>query len=885
MVTFEQFKSIAVKLIDSSVVDIKWASNHISHEQPVIIFALSSQGRLYRSGDSGLTWDQQNEKFGYDNILSMHVSKVDPSHAFFIGAKGKNFFTTDSGVTFGEYHHPLNDVRMHPTQAAWLLGSNESPGCKNKDAINPEAEPEILSNGEPDENVNCFMRLFYSKNMGQEWTQIATHIVQYDWAMPEGEADKETGLRSSDDLILVAGYIEKNRPMKVHTWDSNIHLLGSKDYFQTWKTLVPHGNRFFMGPHGHVFAAQVDVNDESKINLMVFHNSTGMGEFVPAHVPSTLSHHSYTILDSSEQAVFLHINHRPLGEASHTGHLYVSDATGEHFSLSLPNIERSPEGFCAFAKVEGLEGVYLANYVSRVNNELINDANSMGPVAEGEGGRQAKSPLTVTSHTSISFDRGGEWYLLAAPEKDSNGESIPCGQTSDLSQKCHLHLHGLARDKYGPFYSDRNAIGLIMATGSVGQNVQEHAAGVNTYISRDAGYTWYEAFKGSHIYEFGDHGGLMVMAQDIVPTDLLYYSWDEGATWEAVKIVSSPFVVENIVIEPSNTDVRFLIYGYHPDSGAGIIVHIDFMDLHERTCVGENAVGAAESDYELWTPHDERMEGKCLLGHETQYLRRKQLSKCFNPIARMPVRTYADCPCKRSDYLCDYGYMKQNPFEADSPCVLDTVDEQSDITKNLDQSTIKNTNENNQCTDNYYVTKGYRKVPGNTCKGGTEWDPILHPCGGHTKWTVMLFVILIVVAMSLGMVALSTKYDLGEIVINFYDKLSSRASGKYSLIGKKSNEMDVDDLDLNDDDEFAFTHDSEAGSGFKNSESGSDLTLKDDDFGDSSDVNMSTLSGRKHNASGGPASPAKINYNIPKLAPAPTDSGVTIVNTNILNIK
>ena len=59
----------------------------------------------------------------------------------------------------------------------------------------------------------------------------------------------------------------------------------SKDYFQTWKTLVPHGNRFFMGPHGHVFAAQVDINDESKINLTgnllsSSRNQTNNDEFV-----------------------------------------------------------------------------------------------------------------------------------------------------------------------------------------------------------------------------------------------------------------------------------------------------------------------------------------------------------------------------------------------------------------------------------------------------------------------------------------------------------------------------------------------------------------------------------------------------------------------------
>ena len=33
-------------------------------------------------------------------------------------------------------------------------------------------------------------------------------------------------------------------------------------------------------------------------------------------------------------------------------------------------------------------------------------------------------------------------------------------------------------------------------------------------MSRDGGLTWYEIAKNSHIYEIGDHGGVIVMADD-----------------------------------------------------------------------------------------------------------------------------------------------------------------------------------------------------------------------------------------------------------------------------------------------------------------------------------------------------------------------------------
>jgi len=68
--------------------------------------------------------------------------------------------------------------------------------------------------------------------------------------------------------------------------------------------------------------------------------------------------------------------------------------------------------------------------------------------------------------------------------------------------------------KYGPIYSSKNAIGLLIGTGGVGKYLPTRPDKINTYFSRDAGATWTEIAKGSNIYEMGDHGGLIVMAND-----------------------------------------------------------------------------------------------------------------------------------------------------------------------------------------------------------------------------------------------------------------------------------------------------------------------------------------------------------------------------------
>tara|TARA_B100000780_G_scaffold190788_1_gene134329 strand:+ start:2294 stop:2713 length:420 start_codon:yes stop_codon:yes gene_type:complete len=67
-----------------------------------------------------------------------------------------------------------------------------------------------------------------------------------------------------------------------------------------------------------------------------------------------------------------------------------------------------------------------------------------------------------------------------------------------------------------------------MATGNLGDRLTPYASKTNTYLTRDGGLSWIEAAKGSHIYEFGDHGGIILMARDNVATQTLSYSWDHG---------------------------------------------------------------------------------------------------------------------------------------------------------------------------------------------------------------------------------------------------------------------------------------------------------------------------------------------------------------------
>jgi hypothetical protein len=69
-------------------------------------------------------------------------------------------------------------------------------------------------------------------------------------------------------------------------------------------------------------------------------------------------------------------------------------------------------------------------------------------------------------------------------------------------------------------------------------------------LSRDGGLTWAEVMRGSHIYEIGDHGGLIVMASNTYATTEIYYSFNEGKTWHSMTISDTPIDITNIIIEP-----------------------------------------------------------------------------------------------------------------------------------------------------------------------------------------------------------------------------------------------------------------------------------------------------------------------------------------------
>lgn len=183
--------------------------------------------------------------------------------------------------------------------------------------------------------------------------------------------------------------------------------------------------------------------------------------------------------------------------------------------------------------------------------------------------------------TKVTFNNGGHWKQLVLPETTFDGTPIVC------PDECALHLHLIGKEKQDiqPIRSQTNALGIVMAVGNVGRYLD--TSHLRTYMSRDAGASWREVAEGSHVYEFGDHGGIIVMAPNSQLTNSLQYSLDEGHSWKECRFSGSALQVKNFLGSPNNTGVNFLLQGtrHKQDKKEAVVLHLNFSRINQRCLI------------------------------------------------------------------------------------------------------------------------------------------------------------------------------------------------------------------------------------------------------------------------------------------------------------
>jgi len=104
-----------------------------------------------------------------------------------------------------------------------------------------------------------------------------------------------------------------------------------------------------------------------------------------------------------------------------------------------------------------------------------------------------------------------------------------------------------------------------MAVGNVGEALAAYSDS-DTFLSRDAGFTWEEVHKDAHMWEFGDSGSVLVMVNDEQPTTFVLFSTDEGSTWREHHFLDHPLRVSVIITVPMDTSRKFILLGDYPKS-------------------------------------------------------------------------------------------------------------------------------------------------------------------------------------------------------------------------------------------------------------------------------------------------------------------------------
>lgn len=355
------------------------------------------------------------------------------------------------------------------------------------------------------------------------------------------------------------------------------------------------------------------------------------------------------------------------------GSLFTSNSNGTYFTRNLENTNRAIEGFVDFEQVQNIQGIVLANVVKNAD-EIV------------------KSPSTQKKVISrISFDDGkfDTWHpLKTKDDKD-------------------LHLYSVTALANGGRIYSSPAPGLLMGVGSTGSYLEPYTD-CDLFISDDGGLTWKRARENAHKYEFGGSGSVVVAINDEETTDKLYYSLDHGDNWDSVDL-GKTVRARLLTTTPDSTSLHFTLIGTDKEHKTYTFA-IDFTDIFDRKC--ELKKNDKDGDYEKWYARlDDKGEPDCLMGHKQFYWRRKKDAKCaVGHVFEDPEPEKEVCECADQDFECDFNYVRENGKKED---------------KCVPAEGAKFAVPSGECKkpeDKFMGSSGYRKIPGNDCKGGKALD-------------------------------------------------------------------------------------------------------------------------------------------------------------------
>jgi hypothetical protein len=628
-----------------------------------------------------LTAHQPGDVGDVGGVLDLQFHWNHPERILFQGPGFTLWTSNDFGKTYESHDTPGHtlglwmDVKIHPEQPEWLLSRVRRNECLRYDA---------------DVNPWCAHDLFVSKDFAKSWTNLTANskgavgaFWDFDWGANMLHWNTTAGF--TDETILATAYENKDAMKGPYPgWDKDIHFIISHNLFTSQhEKVVPCGNQFEILAHRIYLAmpascpvepdgskASVPESADERNAVKLYTSEDEGNTFVQACLPVKLLDKGYNLIRTHDHSgAFAIVDHDEEDEFSANapiGNVYAPGYSTSLFTLSMTrNFRRS--FITDFARVEGLPGVYLANQLSK---EVFEDPSMIR--------RQGKVYEDFVQ-TKIATNGGGQWSHLQVPDKYNSEVCNRCKGMPDPA-KCKLHLHGPSGWIDGPgarpsFYSHWNAPGMVMAAGNTGEYLDLASDAVCTWMSTDGGLTWTDVADHAAIYEFGDHGGIIVLAphEASKAADHVKVSMD-GSCWHTIQLPAA-LNIQNIRVEPDGKSKVFVVHGEECIKTAasstctldpgyalpkGIMYVLDMQDIMAE----DFKVCNEQSDYEAFSPPRADL---CLLGQNLTYENhRKRSVACFNnnTYSRHDVQE-EPCPCEHADLECEYGFER----EGNSSCL------------------------------------------------------------------------------------------------------------------------------------------------------------------------------------------------------------------------
>ncbi|EJC99110.1 signal sequence binding protein [Fomitiporia mediterranea MF3/22] len=637
-------------------------------------------GSIWQSSNEGYSW---NQLFPDERFVVFYLHTYSHDRGYLLTASNKFYYTTDTGKNWHSQDAPS------PPNTFGAVIMHFHP---NSEYIIWTGDVDCTGNGN-----NCHSEARFSTDNGRNWHFIESYVRNCAWAR-----DKELKIDSSQ--IICESYKEKQGNQRLFNVDINpLQLVGGAQFYRNKQVIFDRVVGFAKFSEFLIVAEYLEEQRALDLQVSLDGKNFAAGVFPPTLRPQN---HAYTILESSTKAVFMHLTTSEF-PAPYWGAIMKSNGNGTYFGVSADYVNRNDRGYVDFEKMINLDGIALINVVS----------NPQEAVFSGRKKLQSR----------ITHNDGGTWKPLMPPSVDSHGQSYDCSST-----KCGLQIHGYTeRFDTRATYSSPSVPGLVMAVGNVGEKLAPYGDS-DTFLSRDAGFSWQEIHKDAHLWEFGDYGSILVIANDEEPTDHVLFSTDEGLTWREYKFSEQEKVrVKSIVTVPQDTSRRFILFGFYPRSiSSAVAIHLDFSSLTRKQCVLDPE-NPGQDDFEWWSPAEQRQE-RCLFGRQTLYHRRIRDRNCYvGKQQRIEEKFVENCQCSDIDFECEFNHVRNDAGE----CVL------------VPGATPLPDDDSCPYGEEYwYERTAYRKIPYSSCEGGQRPDRgTAHLCPGLRGhgfffWVFVLFV-------------------------------------------------------------------------------------------------------------------------------------------------